>query len=186
MALIHEELYKGGGFEKLNFSPYAEELAGNILKTYNLGNNNVCLKLNLEANIFFDMDVAVPLGIIINELVSNSFKHAFKGRSDGNIQIELHREEIRSYFKNVDENSFFTTFTLRISDNGTGIPANLDISALDSLGLQLVTSLVSQLDGELEIKRNNGTEFMIRFTVTEKKNQMSIPVSQQKVDKTCI
>ncbi|MDQ1253926.1 MAG: hypothetical protein QG646_3140 [Euryarchaeota archaeon] len=186
MALIHEELYKGGGFEKLNFSPYAEELAGNILKTYNLGNNNVCLKLNLEANIFFDMDVAVPLGIIINELVSNSFKHAFKGRSDGNIQIKLHREEIRSYFKNVDENSFFTTFTLRISDNGTGIPANLDISALDSLGLQLVTSLVSQLDGELEIKRNNGTEFMIRFTVTEKKNQMSIPVSQQKVDKTCI
>lgn len=130
------------------------------------------------------MDVAVSLGMIINELISNPFKHAFKGRIDGKIQIELHKEEIGSYFKKVDENSLFTAFILRISDNGSGIPANLDISALDSLGLQLVTSLVSQLDGELEIKKQNGTEFIIRFTVTEKNNQMSITASQQEVDKT--
>ena len=64
-----------------------------------------------------------------------------------------------------------TSFTLTVSDNGVGIPENLDIEDLDSLGLQLVTSLVDQLDGELELKRNNGTEFTIRFTVTEKNNQ---------------
>ena len=63
-----------------------------------------------------------------------------------------------------------TSFTLTISDNGVGIPENLDIEDLDSLGMQLVTSLVDQLDGELELKRNNGTEFTIRFTVTEKDN----------------
>jgi two-component sensor histidine kinase len=62
-----------------------------------------------------------------------------------------------------------TGFTLTVSDNGVGIPENLDIEDLDSLGFQLVTSLVDQLDGELELKRNNGTEFTMRFTVTEKK-----------------
>ena len=62
-----------------------------------------------------------------------------------------------------------TSFTLTVSDNGVGIPENLDIEDLDSLGMQLVTSLVDQLDGELELKRNNGTEFTMRFTVTEKK-----------------
>ena len=83
MALIHEELYKGGGLEKLNFSPYVEELAENLFHTYSFGNNNISLKMNLENNVFFDMDVAVPLGMIINELVSNSFKHAFHGRNRG-------------------------------------------------------------------------------------------------------
>jgi len=67
---------------------------------------------------------------------------------------------------------------LTISDNGIGIPENLDIEELDSLGLQLVTSLVAQLDGELEIKGNNGTEFTIRFIVTDKDNQASAPVPQ--------
>ena len=98
MALIHEELYRGGGFEKLNFSPYVEELSGNLLKTYQLGNRNISLKLSLDTNVFFDMDIAVPLGMIINELVSNSFKHAFVGRDEGEIQIKLHREEIRVLF----------------------------------------------------------------------------------------
>ena len=172
MALIHEELHRGDGLDKLSFSPYVEELSENILKTYSLGTKNISLNLNLDNNVFFDMDVAVPLGMIINELVSNSFKHAFKGRNEGEIQIKLHREEIQSYFKSINENSTGTTFALTISDNGVGIPANLDIEELDSLGLQLVTSLVTQLDGELEIKRNNGTEFIIRFTVTDKNNQV--------------
>ncbi len=66
-----------------------------------------------------------------------------------------------------------TSFTLTVSDNGIGIPEHLDIEDLDSLGLQLVTSLVDQLDGELELKRNYGTEFTIRFTVTEKDNLAS-------------
>ena len=111
------------------------------------------------------MDTAVPLGIIINELISNSFKHAFFGRDKGEIRIKLHRKE-NGEGKNEDINS--STFILSILDNGIGIPVNLDIENLDSLGLQLVVSLVDQLDGELELKRNNGTEFVIRFKATEK------------------
>jgi PAS domain S-box-containing protein len=163
MALIHEELYKGGGFETLNFSPYIEELAKNLFKTYSLGNTDFTLSKDLEENAFFDMDTAVPLGIIVNELVSNSLKHAFQGRDEGEIQIKLHREgECKR------EGSKSASFVLTVSDNGVGIPENLAIEDLESLGLQLVTTLVDQLGGELEIKKNNGTEFTMRFTVTEK------------------
>ena len=115
--------------------------------------------MDLEENIFFNMDTAVPLGIIINELISNSLKHAFIGREKGEIKIKLHKEEGSN-----------TRFILAVSDNGIGIPENLDIEDFESLGLQLVTTLVEQLDGELELKRDNGTEFIIRFT---EKNQTS-------------
>ncbi len=167
MALIHEELYKGEGFETLNFSPYIQELADTLFQTYRLGNTNISLNMDLEENLSFDMDTAVPLGMIINELVSNSLKHAFPCRDRGEIQIKLHREE-PTELESEDSESTSISFTLTISDNGVGIPENLDIEELDSLGMQLVTSLVDQLDGELELKRNNGTEYTVRFTVTEK------------------
>jgi len=167
MALIHEELYRGEELDKLNFSPYIEELANTLFHTYRLGSTDISLSMDLEENLLFDMDIAVPLGMIVNELVSNSLKHAFPDRKKGEIRIKLHREkptelEIEGY------QSTSTSFTLIISDNGVGIPEKLDIEDLDSLGMQLVTSLVDQLDGELELKRGNGTEFTIRFTVTGK------------------
>jgi PAS domain S-box-containing protein len=154
MALIHEELHRGGELDTLNFSHYIEELADNLLLTYRLGSEGISLYTDIEKDIFFDMDVAVPLGIIVNELVSNSLKHAFVDCYKREIKIKLHREE-----------SCETTFILSVSDNGVGIPEDINIEDLDSLGLQLVTTLVDQLDGELELKRDNGTEFIIRFTV---------------------
>jgi two-component sensor histidine kinase len=99
MALIHEELYKGGGFETLNFAPYIEELAEILLRTYSLGKTGISLKLDLAENVFLDMDTAVPLGMIVNELVSNSLKHAFSYRSEGEILIILRREETGEDFK---------------------------------------------------------------------------------------
>jgi PAS domain S-box-containing protein len=165
MALIHEELYRGGGFETLNFVPYIEELAKNLFQSYNLGNADINLKLELTNNISFDMDIAVPLGMIINELVSNSFKHAFPNRDKGEIRIKLDREEEGKCIKKVCEDGESTTFILSVSDDGIGIPEYIEIKDLDSLGLQLVTSLVDQLDGKLELKRNNGTEFIVRFTI---------------------
>ena len=159
MALIHEELYKGKRTDTLDFSTYIRELAEILFQTYSLKSKNIHLNMDLEENAFFDMDTAIPLGIIINELVSNSLKHAFQGRDEGETLIKLYREK--------SEGSKSTIFVLTVSDNGVGIPENLDIEDLDSLGMQLVTSLVDQLDGELELKRNNGTEFAIRFTVKE-------------------
>ena len=177
MALIHEELYKGGGIDTLDFSSYLEELADNLLLTYRLGNTDISLNLDLEEKIFFDMDTAVPLGIIVNELVSNSLKHAFIGRDEGEIQIKLCREGIQTKTKQKSTAFRSDSFRQRL-----GIPENLEIEDLDSLGMQLVTTLVDQLDGELELKRNNGTEFTMRFMVTEKNSQASATAPQQLIE----
>jgi len=165
MALIHEELYKEERTDTLNFSDYLKKLAENLFQTYRVSSKNIHLNLDLEENMLFDMDIAVPLGIIVNELVSNSIKHAFMGRDKGEILIKLHREESKV---RKTEGTKSTNFVLSVLDNGIGIPKNLEFEELDSLGLQLVSSLVEQLDGELGLKRNNGTEFTIRFTVIEK------------------
>ena len=183
IALIHEELHEGIGSDTLNFSPYLERLVRNLFQTYRLGNVNTRLNIDLEENIFFDMDIAVPLGIIINELVSNSLKYAFLGREKGLIQIKLCRKESGECANNIIESEKVghkgTNFILTVSDNEVGIPENFNSASADSLGLQLVTILVDQLNGELGMKRNNGTEFTIRFKVTEKNNKASSPSPQQ-------
>jgi len=179
MALIHEEFHKGGGIDTLNFSQYIKNLADNLFLTYKFGSDGIILDMDIEENIFFDMDTSIPLGMIINELVSNSLKHAFSGREKGEIKIKLHREERKECIESISEDCKSTNFTLTISDNGVGILEELDIEDLNSLGFQLVISLVDQLDGEFELKRNNGTEFTMRFTVTEKDDPTQVDLKSQ-------
>lgn len=160
MSLIHEELYKGEGTDTLNFSIYLKKLAENLFQTYRLCSKNVHLYMDLEENAFFNMDTAVPLGIIVNELVSNSLKHAFTEK-EGKIRIRLRREE-------TDSEVGKSFFSLTISDNGKGISENVALESVESLGLQLVSILVDQVDGEIELKRVGGTEFRITFWAEEK------------------
>jgi len=179
MALIHEELYKGKGTDTdtLDFSAYLQKLAKSLFQTYSLNNKNIHLCTDLEENAFLDMDTAVPLGIIVNELVSNSLKHAFQGKNRGEIRIKLYKEKTGKCGngKTISKSEDFknTSFTLTVSDNGVGIPENLNIEALDSLGFQLVTTLVDQLEWIFKLKRKNGTEFFMRFAV-KKKNGSSL------------
>ncbi|MGB9938505.1 PAS domain S-box protein [Methanosarcina sp.] len=172
MALIHEELHRGGKVDTLNFSTYLQKLSENLFQTNRLGNSDVSLEINLEESIFFDMDTAVPLGIIVNELVSNSFKHAFPDRKKGRVQIELFRKEVWQRKNDKGERDKAscqnTGFVLTVKDNGVGMPESLDIQNSETLGLQLITTLVNQLGGKLEVKRDRGTEFTIKFTVAEK------------------
>jgi len=160
MSLIHEELYKGEGTDKLNFWFYVQKLAEDLFQTYSVRSKNIRLLMDLEENAFFDMDTAIPLGIIVNELISNSLKHAFSENKEGEIRIRLCREE-------EDHEISKSLFSLTISDNGKGIPENVELGSVESLGLQLVNTLVDQLDGKLEVKREHGTEFIITFRVTE-------------------
>jgi PAS domain S-box-containing protein len=166
MSLIHEELYKGEGTDTLDFSAYLKKLAENLFRTYNLSGKNISLSMDLEEDTFFDMDTSVPLGIIVNELVSNSLKHAFTGGEEGNIRIKLYRKER-------DFDTHKSLFSLTISDDGKGLTEDLELESAESLGLQLVNILVDQLDAELELKRVQGTEFTIKFKVVEKDNQAS-------------
>ena len=171
IALIHEELHEGQGRDTLNFSPYLEKLVENLFQTYKLGNVDVNLIMDLEEKTLFDMDIAVPLGMIVNELVSNSLKYAFPDRENGEIRIKLFKERKTGNLLNNDikvDTEKCTGYTLIISDNGIGIPDKIDIESPNTLGLQLVTILIEQLDGEIELKRNKGARFKINFNVKQR------------------
>jgi two-component sensor histidine kinase len=164
IALIHEELHKSEDTDVLNFTNYIEDLADNLFLTYRVGNENIRFSKYIEEDISFNIDVSIPLGLILNELISNSFKYAFPNKDNGEIRVTLRRNKSR--ISDIENSN--TVYVLSVSDNGIGIQDDLDIENLDSLGLQLVATLVDQLDGELELRRDNGTEFIIKFTVREK------------------
>jgi two-component sensor histidine kinase len=168
IALIHEELHEGEGADTLNFSLYLQRLIKNLFQIYRLGNSNINLNMDLGENIFFDMDTAVPLGIVVNELVSNSLKYAFPDRENGEIQIKLFSQETGNESNNKEYlTRKVTRYTLVVSDNGAGIPEEIDFENPDTLGLQLVNILIDQLDGEIELKRDEGTGIKIRFNVKQ-------------------
>ncbi|MCC4771435.1 PAS domain-containing protein [Methanosarcina sp. DH2] len=168
MSLIHEELYKtgqNGDVETFDFKAYIQKLANELFRSYMIGNEGIHLKLDMES-AFLGMDTGIPLGIIINELVSNSLKHAFPAGRGGEIQIKLHRTGIIS--QNQDNNRHpesceVSEFLLTVSDNGIGLPEYIDFRRTSSLGLQLVNILVDQIDGSIELKGGKGTEFRINF-----------------------
>jgi PAS domain S-box-containing protein len=152
MALIHEKLYRSKDISKINFSEYIRSLSGNLVRSYETV-SGVRLNLNVE-DIYLGIDAAIPCGLIINELVSNSLKHAFPAgskSSEGEIKIEFLRD---------DNNKF----ELTVSDNGVGFPRDVDFQQTESLGLQLVRILTDQLSGSIELHRSSGTKFIITFT----------------------
>jgi len=173
MALIHEELYKGNTAETLDFAAYLQKLSADLFNSYRLGNDNISLNLDLE-KVYLDMDTAIPLGIIVNELVSNALKHAFPAEKEGEIQISLCKKgnfSLNLEYSGVDadckeEESF--QYLLAVEDNGKGIPEEIELQNTDSLGLQLVNILVEQIDGQIELNRGKGTKFTILFSNIKK------------------
>jgi PAS domain S-box-containing protein len=168
MALIHEELYKGDKIDTLDFAAYLRKLTADLFRSYKPGNKAISFKLDLE-QVFLGMDTAIPLGIIVNELVSNSFKHAFPHGKESEIQINLHRTGTSAATKDIfgqdtdcrKRNGFY--YVLEVSDNGKGIPEEIDLDNSNSLGLQLVKILVEQIDGCMKLEREQGTKFAILF-----------------------
>jgi PAS domain S-box-containing protein len=148
MALIHEKLYQSTDFKRIDFGDYISSLATKLFHTYNADPSLIKLKINAE-NILLDINTAIPLGLIVNELITNSLKHAFPDGKPGKINVNFHTQ---------DDHYEFT-----VEDNGIGFPEDLDYQNTDSLGLQLINSLTSQIDGEIELDRNKGTEFKIKF-----------------------
>ncbi|AKB80989.1 sensory transduction histidine kinase [Methanosarcina barkeri 3] len=173
MALIHEELYGSKEVSILNFATYLQKLTEELFRCYNVGASETEMVLEIEENIFFDMDTAVPLGMIVNELVSNSLKHAFPSGKTGKVQIKLSREISKKFghseIEDSNEARKGASYILIVSDNGVGIPESISLEDSDTLGIQLVTILVDQLDGELDLNRTSGTEFTIKIKVAENK-----------------
>lgn len=148
MSFIHETLYQTKNFSDINFSVYVKNIVTNLVHTYQLVENKVIINFELD-EVVLSLDASIPCGLIFNELISNALKYAFVGRERGILTIGL-----RQKANNV---------TLYVKDNGIGFPENVDIFNTESLGLQLVSALTEQLDGKLECKNENGTNFIITF-----------------------
>lgn len=159
MALIHEKLYQTENLGQVDFSEYIPSLTNHLMSAYASATTAVALRLNIEP-IALGLDAAIPCGLIINELVSNALKHAFGQRERGDITIEFHR-------KNIPPQGAAEVLILRVKDNGVGFPEKFDFRQSTSLGLQLVLSLVKQLNGKIRHYYRNGTQFQITFQKTE-------------------
>jgi two-component sensor histidine kinase len=153
MAMVHEKLYQSKNLARINFAEYIYSLISEILSSYKVNPDIIKIKKDVK-NLFFGIDAAIPLALITNELIINSLKHAFPNGRKGEISISIQ--------------SYNGKIILVISDNGAGIPLNIDFKNTDTLGLQLVNNLTEQLDGEIELERNNGTTFRITFPQIEK------------------
>ncbi len=149
MAFIHQRLYRSTDLAHVDLKGYIRVLADNLIQTYQVSNTGISINLEID-DIFLKIDTAIPCGLILNELISNSLKHAFTNREDGRISISLS--------KNEDE-----SLTLIIEDNGIGISKDINLDRQKSLGLRLVRLLVNQLRGTVKIDRSEGTKFVINF-----------------------
>ncbi len=154
MALIHEKLYQSTDLKRINFGEYIHSLAYDIFDTYNIATDRIKLVINVE-NRMLDINTSIPLGLIINELLTNSLKYAFPDDKKGIIII---------IFSKTDDE-----FTLIIKDNGIGLAPNIDFRNTDSLGLNLVNNLTRQIDGNIELDYDEGSEFRITFKELEYK-----------------
>lgn len=148
MALIHDKLYHNETFANIDFCFYIKDLINHIKQSH----HEYTTKVNYEVecvDVFMDMKNAIPCGLILNELISNVYKHAFVGRYEGNVRILCVKEE--------------SGIRINFSDDGKGFNVSGVLENLNSLGLTLVTALVDQIDGQLHVSSNNGTNFDIRF-----------------------
>lgn len=151
MALIHEQLYRTDSSITVEADSYLEALTGRLESSY--GEGYVRLSCSAE-KLLLEYRQAMPLGLIVNELATNAFKHAFPDKQGGRIEIRFAR--VRSEYR------------LEVADDGAGFPRNFDPSHSSGLGMQIVSSLVSQLHGRLEFSRSKGSIFSVCFPVAGK------------------
>lgn len=162
MAMIHERLYNSKGLAKIDFAGYIKNLVDDLFGSYGVNQDDI--KIDISADkIFLNADTAIPVGLIINELVTNSLKYAFPAENSDHeksrIYIKFHRNN-----KNM---------LLVVGDNGIGLPEDVDLQHSETLGLRLVRSLVDQINGTVELHSNGQTEFRIIFTQIEQNSPVT-------------
>jgi len=157
MALIHERLYQSSDLSRIEFSQYLRNLTTHLFHSYQVDASRVQLKLEAE-EVQLNINTAIPCGLIVNELVSNALKHGFPEGRKGELEIGLSA---------VPEDGY----VLKIKDDGVGFPEGLDFRKTETLGMQIINTLVEQIGGRLELSREKGTAFRLEFNeLPEKKN----------------
>lgn len=154
MALIHQKLYNKDNISEIDMKDYIPGLASNILETYNIKPDQIDVKIDAD-EILLDLDTAIPLGLIMNEIITNSLKHYHIENNIKEISISLKQNQDKSV-------------TLIIKDNGPGIPAHINPDTADSFGLKLIKSLIKQIKGDIVWKTDSGTETEINLLKPQK------------------
>jgi PAS domain S-box-containing protein len=149
MALIHERLYQSSDLSRIEFSEYISNLATHLFHSYQVDASRIRLKLETE-KVHLNINTAIPCGLIVNELVSNALKHAFPDGRNGQLEIDL---------KQVPGDGY----VLQVIDDGVGFPEGLDFRKTETLGMQIISTLVEQIDGRLELNREKGSAFRLEF-----------------------
>ncbi len=148
MSLIHEKLYKSSDISQIDIGNYLRDLVSHLLKAYNVNTSEIEFSITSE-NILLTIDTSIPCGLIVNELINNILKHAFPPGHKGRISVDVKKQGEKIH--------------LTVSDNGIGIPADYEPDNSDSLGMQLIETLVKQLEGTVKVDNTNGTAFKIEF-----------------------
>ncbi len=160
MALIHEKLYQSRDLAQIDFAEYVHNLTSHLFRSYGAIARNVTLNVGIH-DVYFDVNTAVPCGLIVNELVSNSLKHAFPDGRVGTISVSVTADQEAAVSREGQ-----AIYTLTVSDNGVGTPKDFDFRHTESLGMQLVNTLTEQLGGSVELESTGGTAFKITFAVS--------------------
>jgi PAS domain S-box-containing protein len=164
MAIVHEKLYLSKDLSKVDFHDYLTTLIDNLYRSYSVSLAKITLKLEVE-NVSLGIDTAIPCGLIVNELITNALKYAFPGERTGEVEVVLRR--MGGAVGGEGE------YELMVKDNGVGIPQELDLEKAKTLGLHLVSTLVEhQLRGSIDLNREGGTQFFIRFNEVRYKKRI--------------
>ena len=155
MALIHERLYQSSDLSRIEFSQYLRNLATHLFHSYQADTSRIRLKIDAQ-EVLLNINTAIPCGLIVNELVSNALKHGFPEGRSGELDIDLRHVEGDGY-------------VLQVKDDGVGFPEGLDFRKTETLGMQIISTLVEQIDGRLEISRKKGTAFRLEFNELPRK-----------------
>jgi two-component sensor histidine kinase len=156
MALVHDLLQQADNVARINLAHYAARLIEELARTYAVDSARMTLETELE-DVWVGLDTATPCGLLLHELLTNCFQHAFPEGETGRVRVVLRTTAEQ-------------TLMLRVGDTGCGFPEDLDFRATDSLGLQLVCTLADQLQGTITLERAEGTHFLITFPMTERTN----------------
>ena len=149
MALIHQTLYQSKDFARVDFHAFLMSFVPTLIQSYSIHPEWVALDFQV-AEVHLPIEEAIPCGLIVNELVSNALKHGFPDGRKGKIEVDF-RHDGKAYA------------TLQVSDDGKGIPEEVDFERTDTLGVQLVYLLAEQLRGTVAVQRRDPTRFVIRF-----------------------
>ncbi|MCX5810280.1 MAG: PAS domain S-box protein [Proteobacteria bacterium] len=162
MAMIHEELYGSKDFTRIDLAGYVRTLSQELFQAYKINPGKIDLVIQTDGAVCVDISKAIPCGLILNELISNVFKHAFPGDTPGKLEIIIRETKNTE----IDSQAQAPVIEIVVRDNGLGIPDDVDIHKPQTVGLHLVNGLVKhQLDGQIEVTRDAGTAFRITFPI---------------------